>query len=126
MPKNKRQIPSFTPEVEYHEETEVRIFHCPVSGENVYTWGEDYDKYPEELVYINYLQADEPIYLKQDYQDLYEQWEELEDPDEYDSFMDFLIQSLPKDQDFYVIELVDPEEVFGEVTYYLYQGIYTV
>ncbi len=122
MSDSKDSIPFYTPQVVFNEETEERIFHCPASGENVYSWVEDYDDYPEELIYINYLQAEEPIYLKPDYQHLYEQWEELEGQSEFDSLMDYLIYSLPKSQDFYVIELVDPDGVFGEVTYYLYRG----
>jgi hypothetical protein len=122
--KNKDGIPTYAPVVEYIEETEERIFHCPVSGENVYTWDMDYDKYPDELIYINYLQADEPIYLKTEYQHLYDQWQNIEDHDAYDSFMDYMKQSLPKDQDFFIILLDDPDNIIGEQTYYVYQGKY--
>jgi hypothetical protein len=126
MSDSKDIIPFYTPQAVYNEETEERIFHCPVSGENVYSWVEDYDDYPEELIYINYLQAEEPIYLKPDYQHLYEQWEELAGHSEFDSFMDYLIELLPKNQDYFVIELEDPDRLIGEVTYYLYEGNYTV
>lgn len=122
-----RKLPTFCPEVQYNEETEERTYICPVSGENVYTWTMEHTGYPDELLFINYLQADEPIYLKPELSHLLTTWYEDmdEERDDYDNFQDFLIRSLPRDEPFFLIVLDDPDYVAGETTYYLYRGVYT-
>lgn len=120
----KRNIPTFYPEVLFNEDTEERTFICPISGENVYNWGLNHQNYPDALLYISYVQADEPIYLKPALHPLLTSWEELDNTNDYVDFQDFLIRSLPREEAFFLIVLEDPENIVGETTYYLYRGVH--
>lgn len=124
------KIPTYQPEVSLNEDTMERTFICPVSRENVFSW--DFEsqnqKYPDELVCIDYEQVEEPFYIKTEFAHTLHEWIKNKDGsihDAYESFIDYFISKLPKNELYYCLALEDPDwPNGGETTYMIYRGKY--
>ncbi len=118
-------IPVFQEWGTLNDETGERYFQCPASGQNIYDWPEDHDSYPGELILRDYAQAEEPIYIKPAYYPIYEEWQSLREDENAmlsDTFIEFLTSKLPKNEDFYILVVKDPENIAGEFESYVYTG----
>jgi hypothetical protein len=126
------KIPIFCIDGDYNEEEDLAFFNCPYSGIN--TFSEDWveESYPAELIYFAMgLAFDETEYVNPEFQDLLEEYNEAkmeEDPkfDKYDWFYEYLATKLPKDKQYYILQVDHPEGVMGDWNIYVYEGIYKI
>ena len=107
-----------------NDQTGERYFQCPASGQNIYDWPVDHNSYPDELILRDYAQAEEPTYIKPEFYPIYEEWQSLREDRNAslsDSFIEYLTSKLPKNEDFYVLVIEDPEKIAGEFESFVYK-----
>ena len=108
-----------------NDQTGERFFQCPASGQNINDWPVDHDSYPDELILRDYAQSEEPTYIKPKFYPIYEEWQSLREDRNAslsDSFIEYLTSKLPKNEDFYVLVIEDPEKIAGEFESFVYKG----
>ena len=123
MKQNK--IPVFCVSGDFNEEDDTSFFNCPYSGIN--TFSEDWieESYPDELLYFAMgLAFDETEYVRSDFQDLLDEYNEAKF-EEFDWFYEYLATKLPKGKKYYIIQVDHPDGVLGDWNIYVYEGEYS-
>jgi hypothetical protein len=113
------------------EDEDIAFFECPITGINTFNEEEwQPEVYPKELIYFAMGVAfSETEYVSSEFEEYLEDYNEGKMEDElkfekYDWFYEYLITKLPKDKNFYVLQVDHPEGMIGDWNLYVYEGVY--
>jgi hypothetical protein len=113
------------------EDEDTAYFECPITGINTYNEEEwQPEVYPKELIYFAMgLAFEETEYVSSEYEEYLQEYHEgnmEDDPkfEKYGWFYEYLITKLPKDKDYYVLQVDHPEGMIADWNLYVYEGVY--